>query len=66
MHSGMGGSLTAIAKDLEQIWGYALQNTLEIPVKDLRVCYEFTIGDLQVQCIYKQLCKILTDTKLLV
>ena len=37
LHSGPGGTITAVVQDLEELWGHALQNLLEIPVKDLKV-----------------------------
>ena len=37
LHPGTGGTVTAVVQDLEEIWGNALQNLLEIPVKDLKV-----------------------------
>lgn len=36
LHGGPGGSLTAVLADLEVIWGTAIQNFLEIPLKDLK------------------------------
>ena len=33
----VGGSVTAVIQDLEDIWSYAIQECLEIPVKDLKV-----------------------------
>lgn len=38
VHKGVGGSLTAVLQDLELIWGSAIQNILDIPLKDLKVC----------------------------
>lgn len=37
MHSGPGGSLTAVLADLETIWGHIIQKQLDIPLKDLKV-----------------------------
>ena len=37
LHSGVGGTATAIAQDLEEIWANAIHTLLEIPVKDLKV-----------------------------
>ncbi len=37
LHDGVGGSLTAIVQDLVDIWAYALENQLDIPIKDLMV-----------------------------
>lgn len=36
LHSGSGGSLTAVLADLETIWTQAIQKYLEIPLKDLK------------------------------
>ncbi|GAB6018746.1 actin-like protein arp8 [Chamberlinius hualienensis] len=36
IHPGVGGSETAVLSDLEDIWGAAIQNYLEIPLKDLK------------------------------
>uniref|UniRef100_A0A3Q3AGW9 Actin related protein 8 n=1 Tax=Kryptolebias marmoratus TaxID=37003 RepID=A0A3Q3AGW9_KRYMA len=36
IHSGSGGSLTAVLADLETIWSYIIQKHLEIPLKDLK------------------------------
>lgn len=37
VHSGPGGSLTAVLADLETIWSHVIQKQLEIPLKDLKV-----------------------------
>ena len=37
VHDGPCGTLTAVLSDLELIWGYAIQNMLDIPLKDLKV-----------------------------
>ncbi|XP_064474750.1 actin-related protein 8-like isoform X2 [Ornithodoros turicata] len=36
LHPGVGGSLTAVMADLEAIWGTAIQQYLDIPLKDLK------------------------------
>ncbi|KAM6256901.1 actin-related protein 8 isoform 3-T3 [Porphyrio hochstetteri] len=36
LHTGPGGSLTAVLADLEVIWSHAIQKYLEIPLKDLK------------------------------
>ncbi|XP_003217795.1 actin-related protein 8 [Anolis carolinensis] len=36
LHSGPGGSLTAVLADLEVIWSHTIQKYLEIPLKDLK------------------------------
>ncbi|KAG7332250.1 hypothetical protein KOW79_004084 [Hemibagrus wyckioides] len=36
VHSGPGGSLTAVLADLETIWSNAIQKLLEVPLKDLK------------------------------
>lgn len=36
VHSGPGGSLTAVLADLETIWCHVIQKLLEIPLKDLK------------------------------
>ncbi|KAM9343446.1 actin-related protein 8 [Pholidichthys leucotaenia] len=36
VHSGPGGSLTAVLADLEMIWSHVIQKHLEIPLKDLK------------------------------
>ncbi len=41
VHDGVGGSLTAIAQDLEDIWGTIIQEQLDIPLKDLKVSVFF-------------------------
>ncbi|XP_074639693.1 actin-related protein 8-like isoform X1 [Acropora palmata] len=35
LHSGPGGSLTAVCADLENLWAYAIQTHLTIPLRDL-------------------------------
>lgn len=37
IHSGPGGSLTAVLADLQTIWSHAVHKLLEIPLKDLKV-----------------------------
>lgn len=37
LHSGPGGSLTAVLTDLETLWGHVIQKQLDIPLKDLKV-----------------------------
>ena len=37
VHEGPCGTLTSVLSDLELIWGYAIQNMLDIPLKDLKV-----------------------------
>ena len=37
IHPGVGGSLSAIAQDLHDIWGEAIEGHLDIPLKDLMV-----------------------------
>jgi actin-related protein 8 len=37
VHSGPGGSLTAVLANLETIWTWAIRYRLEIPLRDLRV-----------------------------
>lgn len=37
VHSGPGGSLTAVLAELETIWGHVIQKQLDIPLKDLKV-----------------------------
>ncbi|XP_077585494.1 actin-related protein 8 [Stigmatopora nigra] len=36
VHSGPGGSITAVLADLETIWSHVIQKNLEIPLKDLK------------------------------
>lgn len=36
VHSGPGGSLSAVLADLETIWSHVIQKHLEIPLKDLK------------------------------
>uniref|UniRef100_A0A3Q1CT58 Actin-related protein 8 n=1 Tax=Amphiprion ocellaris TaxID=80972 RepID=A0A3Q1CT58_AMPOC len=36
LHTGPGGSLTAVLADLETIWSHVIQKHLEIPLKDLK------------------------------
>ncbi|XP_046390968.1 actin-related protein 8 [Ischnura elegans] len=36
IHSGPGGSLTAVLANLETIWSWAIQHRLEVPIKDLK------------------------------
>ncbi|KAL7827600.1 hypothetical protein SRHO_G00333180 [Serrasalmus rhombeus] len=36
VHSGPGGSLSAVLADVETIWSHAVQKLLEIPLKDLK------------------------------
>lgn len=33
IHKGIGGSMTAIIADLQEIWEYALQTYLKIPLR---------------------------------
>lgn len=45
LHTGPGGSLTAVLADLEVIWSHAIQKYLEIPLKDLKVsCEHINVG----------------------
>lgn len=37
VHSGPGGSLTAVLADLETIWSHGIQKLLDVPLKDLKV-----------------------------
>ena len=37
IHPGVGGSLSAIVQDLEDLWGEAIEEHLDIPLKDLKV-----------------------------
>lgn len=37
VHSGSGGSLTAVLADLETIWSYVIQKHLDISLKELKV-----------------------------
>lgn len=37
LHSGPGGSLTAVSADLETLWAYTIQSALNIPLRDLGV-----------------------------
>ncbi|MEQ2188077.1 hypothetical protein GOODEAATRI_011311, partial [Goodea atripinnis] len=39
VHSGSGGSLTAVLADLETIWSYVIQKHLEIPLKELKALF---------------------------
>ena len=39
VHAGIGGSLSSISQDLEDIWGEAIEGHLDIPLKDLKVFY---------------------------
>lgn len=41
VHSGPGGSLTAVLANLETIWTWAIRHRLEIPLRDLRVWLYF-------------------------
>lgn len=41
VHSGPGGSLTAVLANLETIWTWAIRHRLEIPLRDLRVLLYF-------------------------
>ena len=40
LHDGPGGTLNAVMADIESIWGTALETFLDIPVKDLKVCFD--------------------------
>ena len=33
LHGGVGGSVTAVIADLQEIWEYVLQNNLKIPLR---------------------------------
>ena len=37
IHSGIGGSVTAVLADLETIWGHYINTLLNVPIKDLKV-----------------------------
>lgn len=43
VHSGSGGSLTAVLADLETLWSYVIQKHLEIPLKELKVKLSFQL-----------------------
>ncbi|XP_071960310.1 actin-related protein 8-like [Antedon mediterranea] len=36
IHSGIGGSITAVLQDMETIWSKVIETKLDIPVKDLK------------------------------
>jgi len=36
VHSGVGGSLTSVLRDIETIWGHCIENLLEIKKSDLK------------------------------
>ncbi|XP_066986004.1 actin-related protein 8 isoform X2 [Macrobrachium rosenbergii] len=36
IHSGLGGSITAVLADLETIWGHCISSVLNVPIKDLK------------------------------
>jgi len=38
IHSGPGGSISAVLQDLEDIWATVLQTYLNIPRDDIKVC----------------------------
>ncbi|KAH0630123.1 hypothetical protein JD844_012771 [Phrynosoma platyrhinos] len=54
LHSGPGGSLTAVLADLEVIWSHAIQKYLEIPLKDLKVSCDLLQLDVIVTLIFHQ------------
>ena len=51
VHPGPGGTLTSVLSDIEAIWGYALQDHMEIPRKDLKVRDEYVSVVLLKICI---------------
>uniref|UniRef100_A0A673AEB7 Actin related protein 8 n=1 Tax=Sphaeramia orbicularis TaxID=375764 RepID=A0A673AEB7_9TELE len=51
VHSGPGGSLTAVLADLETIWSHIIQKHLEIPLKDLKVQVSCDVSISFVTCI---------------
>lgn len=53
LHSGPGGSLTAVLADLETIWSHVIQKHLEIPLKDLKVMVQ-NIYMMPFQCPYNR------------
>ncbi|KAH3816133.1 actin-related protein 8-like [Dreissena polymorpha] len=36
LHAGPGGTLSSVMADMETIWGWVIQNMLDIPLKDLK------------------------------
>lgn len=36
IHSGLGGSISAVLADLETIWGHCISTVLNVPLKDLK------------------------------
>lgn len=43
LHSGVGGSISAVLADLETIWGHCISTVLSVPLKDLKVCSGITV-----------------------
>lgn len=46
VHSGHGGSLSAVLAHLEAIWGHVIQRQLDIPLRDLKVGKHLSSGSL--------------------
>ena len=45
LHPGPGGSLMSICADLEAIWGFAIQQCLDIPLQSLQVYIAYLLAD---------------------
>ncbi|XP_056628218.1 actin-related protein 8 [Triplophysa dalaica] len=60
IHSGPGGSLTAVLADLQTIWSHAVHKLLEIPLKDLKYyrCI-FLIPDIYIRQHVKEFVNML-------
>jgi len=63
VHTGPGGTLTSVLSDIEAIWGYVLQDHMEIPRKDLKHYRAvLLIADVYVHKHVKALVDLLLDT----
>jgi len=49
IHTGPGGSLSAVLQDLEDIWTSVLATQLNIPSADIKVCLR-NVGETRVGC----------------
>jgi len=52
IHSGVGGSLSAVLADLETIWGHCIQHLLDIPKSDLKVIEIFHFHQIVLFCFH--------------
>ncbi|KAL3851810.1 hypothetical protein ACJMK2_015515 [Sinanodonta woodiana] len=62
LHDGPGGSMSAVLADLEVIWGQAIEQFLDIPLKDLKIYRAILlIPDVYEHKHVKELMSLLLD-----